>query len=127
MKEFYTSCSYIERKAYKLSMSSLKDKYDFKWENGLLEKCAEFSPDITIFLNGMMLHVDLLQKLQNYRKIWWLWDALERGGQSKYAWIPYFDRIAVFEHNAYNDVRPHEALAYTTPSALFAACFVAAA
>lgn len=27
----------------------------------------------------------------------------------------------------YNDVRPHEALAYTTPSALFAACFVAAA
>ena len=27
----------------------------------------------------------------------------------------------------YNDVRPHEALAYTTPSAEFAACFVAAA
>ena len=27
----------------------------------------------------------------------------------------------------YNDVRPHEVLAYTTPSALFAACFVAAA
>ena len=27
----------------------------------------------------------------------------------------------------YNDVRPHEALAYTTPSALFAACFVATA
>ena len=27
----------------------------------------------------------------------------------------------------YNDVLPHEALAYTTPSALFAACFVAAA
>ena len=74
MKDFYRYCSYLERKAYKLGMSSLKDKYESKWENGLLEKCAEFSPDITIFLNGMMLHVGLLQKLQNYRKIWWLWE-----------------------------------------------------
>ena len=107
MKDFYRYCSYIERKAYKLGMSSLKNRYESKWENGLLEKCAEFSPDITIFLNGMMLNVGLLQKLQNYRKIWWLWDALERGGQSKYSWIPYFDRIAVFEHNDIEKIKPY--------------------
>lgn len=107
MKEFYTSCSYIERKAYKSGLRFLKNKYDSNWENGLLARCEEFSPDAIIFLNGMMLNVALLQKLQNYRKIWWLWDSLERDGKEHYSWITYFDKIAVFEYGDIEKIKPY--------------------
>lgn len=107
MKEFYTSCSYIKRKAYKLGFKYLKDNYDYKWRKDLLTTCQEFMPDIIVFMNGMMLNVDLLRNLRNYRKILWLWDALERDGVYNYALIPYFDKIAVFEHNDIDKVKKH--------------------
>ena len=99
MEDFYTvGSSYLERKAYKLGWKSLKEQYDRKWEDGLYAMCERYRPEMLLFLNGMMLSEQLLERLKDYRKIWWLWDSLHRMGEIAYGWIPYFDRIAVFEY-----------------------------
>lgn len=96
MIEFYSGCSYWQRKRYKWGNKRLEIEYNIQQAEKLQEFCKVEKPDMILVLNGLMISTTALEYIHDYRKILWLWDSVRRSPQLE-SLLPYFDKIYVFE------------------------------
>lgn len=101
IREFYTNCSYLQRKIYKIGMTSLKKKWNENWEKQLIEfiKCHANDKSILIFLTGDMVSERLLNSLGKYKKILIMWDSIKRYKKEFQDLIKLYDYAFAFEYS----------------------------
>lgn len=99
-RDFYLCTAHWKKKLTKLGLNIFKRKFTEKWETGLYTLCADFQPEIILFLAGDMINASLLNKLRKFRKAIWLWDSIRRPGFLHLeAVIPYFIHVFCFEQS----------------------------
>ena len=102
-RDFYLCTEHWKKKLTKLGIRSFKAAFVEDWELGLVKRCAKFKPDRILFLSGDMVNVLLLDKLDGYRKIIWLWDSIRRQGFLQIeGFVSKFEHVFCFE---YSDVK----------------------
>ncbi len=98
MNTFYLSCSYFQRKLYKLGYKNSETEYDKHLVAELAKKCAEFQPNCILILNGAHVPAAVQDFLTKYKVIVWFWDSVKRDELlSKF--INWADEIFCFEYD----------------------------
>ncbi len=99
--EFYTNCSYWQRKLYKMGVTVLESKWNESWEQKLrtfIEHNAT-NNSIILFLTGSMVRTELLKDLHAYKKILYMWDSIRRYPKDFQERIKYYDYAFAFEYS----------------------------
>ena len=97
MNIFYLSCSYFQRRLYKLGYRADEIAYDKKIIDDLEKRCAEFQPDCVLILNGTHVPAAVQKFLTRYKIIAWIWDSFRRGS-GLISIVNFADEIFCFEY-----------------------------
>lgn len=100
-KPFYTNCSYMKRKLYKMGVPSVKDNWNKKWNQSLLDFIHLNAGTHTklLFLTLGNIPDNILLQLKNYSKILILWDSIKRSSLEQQRQINLYDRVYAFEYD----------------------------
>lgn len=98
-KPFYSSCTYFQRKLFKMGFGSLERAWDEKWNSELIHFVHESANSNTklLFLSGGV-SADSLIHLNSYRKILVLWDSMRRYPLNHQQRVQLYDKVYAFEH-----------------------------
>lgn len=99
-KPFYTKCTYLERRLYKLGMKSLEKSYNNRYYERLIALADEHRDAVLLFLGGWLETPKLLERLAGHRRVLIMWDSVRRGGSAEWqATLPFYDERYAFEYD----------------------------
>lgn len=99
MQQFYTSCSYWQRKLYKLGLSCLATRFESNWQKGFAEAVRQFAgEDVLVLVLSGDIHPAVIAE-KNVRAVLWTWDTIRDRAAEWYNGLKYYERIFLFEEN----------------------------
>ena len=111
---FYESCSYFQRKIYKLGYKHSEKIYNENLMAELSKMYAEFQPNFILILDGTNVPPPIQEFLTRYKTVLWLWDSFKRFEHlTKFTSL--VKEIFCFEYDDIEDLRQKNIPAHYLP------------
>lgn len=95
---FYSACSYFEKKITKLGIKNFEKNYIEKLQADLELICKNFIPDFILILDGANIPIPIQKFLSQYKIILWLWDSLQPSSELQ-NFVTFAEKVFCFEYD----------------------------